>query len=745
MNLKDFLTNRDSPPELYWSLVIEKGWVQAGIWYIGDSKAEVVSIGPGAVWETDDELVTAADAALSSAVQKLPEDNEEPTKTVFGVPAAWVKGGEISPDFLEKIKKLCTDLSLTPVGFVVLPEAIAHLYKSDEGAPVSAIILGLGKEELEISVFKLGTLVGTSTVARSVSLIEDVVEGLSRFEGAAPLPSRFIVYDGKSSELEEAKELLMQAAWSDGGKVKFLHTPNAEILSSERKVLATSLAGANEIGNVTTISSEVGDDSSNLPKEEVQNITEPLVPTTPQDLGFAINEDVSVKNPEVEMAPMEPVAPPLVAPMQVNTVPVPNSHMPNSVDQTNLGNGIKVNEYVEKTKNVFHGFSSKFFSGHTPNPGRKSPVLFLSIFAALFVVLGGLFWWFVPKASVTIYASPKKFDQEVNVSFSTTGESDLAMGVIPAVVVKSSVSGEKTKTTTGKKIIGDKAKGSIQIQNGTAFPINLTAGTFLVSSGNLKFALDNGASVSAALSPTSPGTASINVTAETIGDAYNLAKDEVFRVGNYPKAEVDATSVSNFSGGSSQEIAAVDKSDQSDLSSLLTDELSAQAKTELASGVTADQIFVDDLAGVTVSSEKFDHKVGEEASNLKLSETVDVNGVMADKAKLLEYAKSILKEKIPAGFVLRDSQINFKFDFVDETEGKTNYKVTISANFLPEIGIDTLIKQIAGKTPDVAEKYLSAIPGFTRAKVTLKPSLPSFLGTLPRVRKNISVEIVPEE
>lgn len=724
MNLKDFLTNRDSPPELYWSLVIEKGWVQAGIWYIGEEKAEVVSIGPGAAWETDDELVTAADAALSSAVQKLPEDNEEPTKTVFGVPSSWVAGGEISADFLEKIKKLCTDLSLTPVGFVVLPEAIAHLYKSDEGAPLSAIILGLGKEELEISVFKLGTLVGTSNVARSVSLIEDVVEGLTRFEGATPLPSRFIVYDGKSSELEEAKELLMQASWDDEDKVKFLHTPNAEILNSDRKVLATSLAGANEIGNVTKISSDSA--------EEVQNITEPTITASPADLGFVINEDVSIKDPSVDTSPKIPVQ---------QTVPIQH----NQPGPGNLIGGIKVNEYVEKTKNVFHGFSAKFFSNQAPHTGRKSPLILLSIIATLFIILGGLFWWFVPKANVTIYASPKKFDQEVDISFSTTGESDLANGIVPAQIVKSTVSGEKTKATTGKKVIGDKAKGSIQIQNGTAFPINLTAGIFLVSSGNLKFALDNGASVSAALSPTSPGTAAINVTAESIGDAYNLAKDEVFRVGNYPKAEVDGTSSSNFTGGSSQEISAVDKSDQSTLTSQLTEELSAQAKTDLVSGVTDGQMFVDDLASVTTSSEKFDHKIGDEADNLKLSLSLEATGVMADRAKLLEYSNGILKEKIPAGFVLRDSQISFKFTFVDEVEGKVNYKVTISANFLPQISIDTLIKQIAGKTPDVAERYLSAIPGFTRASVTLKPSLPGFLGTLPRVRKNISVEIVPEE
>ena len=151
MNLKDFLSNREHPPELYWSLVIEEGWVQAGVWYIGETAAEVVSISPGAAWGTEDELTGAVDTALSSAIQKLPENYKEPNKTVFGVSASWVKGGEISEEYLSKIKTLCTELSLTPVGFVVLPEAIAHLCKSEEGSPLNAIVLGLGSGKIDIS------------------------------------------------------------------------------------------------------------------------------------------------------------------------------------------------------------------------------------------------------------------------------------------------------------------------------------------------------------------------------------------------------------------------------------------------------------------------------------------------------------------------------------------------------------------------------------------------------------------
>ncbi len=746
MNLKDFLEKKEKPPELLWSIVIEEGWVQAGIWYIGEKAAEVISISSVAPWEEDEDLVGAVDTTLSSSVQKLPEEYSEPNKTVFGVSSVWVKGGEIAEEYLAKIKKVCTELSLTPVGFVVLPEAIAHLYKSEEGAPVSAIILGLGTEFLEISVFKLGNLVGTTSVARSISLVEDVTEGLSRFEGATPLPSRFILFDGKEAQLEEAKESLIQAEWNENEKVKFLHTPKVEILNSDKKVLAVSLAGANEIGNVAqVVSQDVSspnelEDASfvetpiNEEPEILSEETENVQPveedkTTAEDLGFVIGEDVSTT-----VNPM-----PIASPIATQVMP----HSP----KIDINPQQKAEDIYKKTKNIFHNFSNKYFSNkpHVSLQTNKKPVaVFLSLLAVLLIGLGFL-WWFYPKADVLIYVTPKKFEQETQVSFNTNGQFDAASGIVPATALTTKVSGEKTKATTGTKTIGDKAKGTVQIQNGTAFPINLTAGTFLASSGNLKFSLDTSASVSAALSPSSPGTATINVTADSIGAEYNLAKDEIYKVGNYPKAEVDAIATADFSGGNSTQISAVSKDDQTSLESDLKTELSQNAVDQLSQKLTDNQIFVGDLALLTTASEVFDHKVGDQADKIKLSLSLETTGVAADREKLLEYARGVLKDKIPSGFVLRDSQINFKFVFVDQKDGSFNYKMTISANFLPNVNTDSIIKQIAGKTPEVVETYLSKVPGFSRASVTLKPRLPGFLGTLPRVAKNITIEVSAEQ
>ena len=218
----------------------------------------------------------------------------------------------------------------------------------------------------------------------------------------------------------------------------------------------------------------------------------------------------------------------------------------------------------------------------------------------------------------------------------------------------------------------------------------------------------------------------------------------MFKVSNYPKAEVDATAVSDFSGGSSQQISAVSKDDQLTLESQLKDELIQNAKNQLLTKVNGDQIFVDDLANVDTTTENFDHKVGDQADNLKLSLALNATAVAGDRAKLLELARGVLKDKIPSGFVLRDSQITFKFVFVSNENGNINYKVEISANFLPLVNIDDIVKKIAGRTPSVTETYLTSVPGFSRADVTLSPRLPGPLRTLPHLGKNIKIEIVAE-
>lgn len=706
----DFLKKSEEINESYWSILIENQWVASAIWQVKNEKVEIIASSPGTRWEGD--LTEAVDSTLSSCTQNLAEDFEDPNKTVFGLSSSWIEDGNIKNEYLSKLKKICEDLSLTPSGFVVLSEAISHFIKTKEQTLFSGITLGVSDQSLELSVFNLGKLLGTTIVARSVSVSDDLIEGLSRLIGDFEnFPARIVLYNQKEAELEEIKNSLNEINWERIETLKFLHVPKIEILNPDEKILAVSLAGGSEIAKVENVSYEEGlshqdapykniepnnyprqssyveqTEVEDIPEDEIKNIEQP-VGVTAEDLGFVVESQVKGK---------------------VNLPSI-----------ANFAKAPKIKFNFPKFPKINISFSGRPF-----------------IFAGLsfFVILTLLFlaWWFLPKAAVTIFVAPKKLEDKLT----------LNLNDLPNDLIETSVSGEKSRSTTGTKTVGDKAKGQVKIQNGTAFPINLAAGTILLSSSDLKFVTTKSASISGALSPSEPGIAVVDIEAGNIGSEYNLAKDEKFKVGNYPKAEVDATSISNLVGGSSRQISAVAESDRTILKTELLEELTNQAKIKLNEQISSEKIIVDSTITSETEDENFSNKIGDEASTVRLSLSLKFTASSISKSELGNVAKKTLEKRIPTGFVLRDDQIIY--DFVENDKPNT-VDVKIIANLLPSVNTEEISKKISGKYPKVAEEYLQSIPGFTNAQFRLPSILRGRLATLPHLSKNIDVVISSEE
>ena len=718
--------------EHYWSLVIEHGWVQSALWTIEDGSAKVEFISTPTHWEAEEDLINAADTCLSMAVQGFGAVGEEPEKTVFGVPPSWVQDGQIKEEHLNKIKKVCSKLSLKPSGFVVLPEAIAHYMKIEEGTPTSSVIIGLGEETIDVSLFKLGNFIGTVNVARSVSIFDDVVEGLARFADGGPLPSRFLIYDGKEGDLDGARQALVTADWTglagkeSGGKLKFLHTPKVEVVDPKQKAAAVCLAGASEIamasgaGSINTLN--IAGDKQSLRQDQTEkdgksgDEFQGQDNLSAEDVGFAVGKDVG---------------------SQANT-----------------------NEPLFQNSSRDYGRSRKFFdlsklsnfmsglilSVKKPEFGGRGP-LFLGGAAFIILLIAFFaFWWFVPKATVTIYLAPQQIEESVVVSINPKMSTlDLGAKIIPGKIVKTTVSGEKTASATGVETTGEKAKGTVEIRNATNSVVNLNAGA-LLTAGDLKFVLDDSVSVPAKSSTTEPGTATANVTASDFGSDSNLAKGETFLVSNYPKTDVDALGTSDFSGGSSREVSVVSSEDRQNLESDLTDELLEEGKKEIVSKIQDSDIFISEALTGTSSAKNFSNKVGDEVSTLKLSLNLDVEGLTVSKENLNNFAKEILKDKLPEGFVLRDSQIETGFELEDSENGVWKVRIDYRANLLPEIDTSSIAKKIAGKYPPLAESFISTVPGFKRVEIKIDPSfLPGRLAVLPRIVSRISVEVAAEK
>lgn len=739
MALKDILSGKnDESREYLWALVIEPGWVQAGVWRIHEDKTQIVSSSPATAWELEEDLVSAVDTALSASIQSIPEEAGEPSKAVFGVISSWVSNGEIKEEYLDKIKQICSKLSLIPVGFVVLPEAIAHFIKSDEGSPLSACIIGIAKEEIEISVFKLGKLAGSSKVARSLSVFEDVVEGLTRFSGTEPLPSRFIIYDGKEGEIEEVRQSLLKAGWEDIPSVKFLHTPKIETFSPKKKIDAVSLAGASELADVTSILPLEPEESKEKSEENVENIVSTDEQITAEELGFAVGQDITkVQGSETEEVLEEE------KPIQEEKEPrqVKEERLPKK-PVFKLPDREKIIAMFTRVKNMIPvGLKSL---GKRKSTGQVSKKTFSAGLVFFVLVIIGIFvaWWFYPKATVTIYLSTKALEERVDFTIDTAlGEPNISEKSLPGEVLSTSISGEKTKSTTGTKTVGERAKGEITLFR-VGSQINVAAGSAVIGPNNLEFTLDDDVTIASGSAGT-PGTVKAAITAGDIGAQYNLTGSTNFQILGYSTSDIEGKNENSFSGGSSREISAVSSEDQDTLENDLTGELSDKAIDEFKDELSADVLFIDESISATPSAVSFSNKVGDEASTLKLSLTIDTNAVSVRKEYLFDLANDVLKDKIPDGFVLRSEQVDLDFEFVGQQNGVYEMSARVSANLLPEIDTGEVTDKIIGKYPKVVENYLrSEISGFSRAEITFnKPRFPGRLGTLPRVLKHLDVEV----
>ena len=745
VDLKGLLPKKDKT-EHYWSIVLEKDLVQAGIWKVVEGNVVMVSTSPPAAWGSADELINAADSVLSSSVSELSEEAQEPSKTVFAVPNSWSSDGQIKQEYLEQIKEVCQKLELIPVGFVVLSEAISHFLKSEEGVLVSAILVGLGKEEIELSLVRTGKVVGETQVLRSMSLDEDVTEGIARISDAQSLPSRVVLYDGKEGDLEEAKQSLINTDWTKHPEISFLHSPKIETIESKSKVYATALAGGAEIAGAQSVmpsNEESGYDAS-----DVKNVSEQLVdkdsdPMSLEQTGFVVNQDIA-KPKEIE----KPAG-------MVQDGSSLQDNLQKSVSEE-AGGQITQKPKMRLIQKVL-GKMNSFKQGITKTisrSGANKVAIFGGLFIILFLILGFLGWWFLPKAQVTVYLSPNQLEELVSIYVDPDKKSvDLDTKTLPGQVLKEEVKGSKTATTTGTKTVGEKAKGAVTIYR-VGSGLDLDAGTTLQNTGEIIFTLDNDISIASG-SASSPSTTNVNVTAKNIGADSNLASGESFSISNYPTSELEAKNDNDFTGGSSREISSVSEKDENELLASLQEELEGKVRDQFKKSVddnlvSSDNcsdgcVFIEDSIVSSVTQKDYSDKVGDEATTLKLDLAVEVAGLIVDRKSLIDVANETFKEKVPTGYVLREEQISMKFSYDKEVDGVYSLNVTVLANLLPELNIEEIKKAIAGRLPEIAKETVSGIPGFERIEILLKPRFPGRLGTLPRIVGNIEVEVAAEK
>lgn len=755
----------EEQPEVFWSLIIDKSWVEAGIWKVDGSQVVILAKGTSSTWQEGDieSLVSAADSSMSSAAAEIPEGVEEPEKVVFGLHQSWIDEGDIKGEKLNILKKISQELELKPSGFVVINEALAHYLKAQEGAPASVLLTGLAEDTVDLTLVQNGKIVGSSEVGKSMDLGQDLTESLAKIPNLPQYPARILLYNHRVADLEEARQGLLDADWEKTG-ITFLHTPRVDILPEDATLAAVSLAGGAEIAEASSVRFE--NQETPLPISAAVPEVEPISENPPASVESPLDDGTIDISETIEQAPvlpekeLEEVSPEELG-FTTGVFNTPRAPMNEPTPTPDIERST-----VKSKPNPLAGLFKKLTSSlpKLSLPGRGRGGIFgVTGILLLLALLGlGLAYWFLPKAEVTIFIAPKRIEKTLEFSVSPdVSVADIEKKLIPGKVQEAKVTGEKTAGTTGAKVVGDKATGTVTIYR-SGPSITLPAGTLLTGPGGLKFALNDQVKVATG-SAAKRGEQDAKVTAASVGAEYNLAASTIFSVANYSDTDLEAENKSAFSGGSSREVAAVADKDISNLEASLTTELLQKGIEELKNKLAPTDTLVESSVLLQKDVKTFSNKSGEEAGTLKLKIEGKVTALVAPVEGVNQLVRASLEKEVPEGYSLKDDQITVTYKTAEPEKAQKStskkagaakesakssekkYVAEVSANLLPKLNPDTISKSIAGKYPLTAKEFLATLPGFTRAEISFNVKFPGRLGTLPRVPKNITIDVRAEE
>lgn len=716
-SLSKFLPSRASQvqPEFYFGLNIKNGLVTGSVWGIVGNKVRIISfvdhkfhVTGSDLSENTDALVEAANIALDQA---LADFQPEPEKILFGVPDSWLQDDELKAKYSQVLKKLTKELDVIPLAYVSTTHAICHLLQRQEGAPITSILVEVG-DPLTVSVVKASKVLGTKEMVRGESLARDIEKALLSFGDIEVLPAKMVIF-GKG-DLGRLKEDMISFNWMS--QLPFLHIPKIEALEENIGIKALSFAGASEMNPHVHLEHQtvpIEDKKSPL-RHPVHNKL-PVVPAA--FVAGDIKEKTAVADDDgsVEYAVQN----------YEKSVHTPAPFKPGNLEK--LSPGTLIPKGMPGLSRIFGNLG-----------------LTLVIPVVILIALVGAYL-FLPKSTVTVFIDPKILEKETQVvADPTVTTADGSGKQIPGEFVETTVNGTAKAPATGKKQIGDAAKGVVVVYNKTSSSKSLPSGTELTS-GNLTFKLDNAvtvASQSAVEGGISFGKGTVAATATAIGPDSNLAAGKDLSIKGFNADQVTAKVDTAFTGGVSKDVTVVTSEDQKKLLASLTSDLKKQASSEVQGKLTGDMKILEETFTEKVLKQSFSKNVGDQATELSLTLNLNLKGTAYKDGDLKAIVGKLVETNVPEGYTLDIGRAETQATVSKvEKDGKIVFTAKFKAKLMPKLDLEQIKKDIAFKTPDKAEEILKSHESVIGGDIKTTPNLPGPLMRLPLLPQNITLEI----
>ncbi len=691
---------------LFFAIQISDDQVEAALWKVEEGKTHIVSFSQPHHWRDEQSCVTAVDQSL----QELGKESEHVKESLFALNGDWVDPEGIIAAKKHLFQQITKELTLEPIGFVVMTEALAE-YINDKSPQLNAFLVQAGTQNLVVTLVRAGEVIQTVKVGKSEKSVSDLTEAFAHIKEKL-FPSKIILFSPVLSqeELTEVQQQLFSHDWV--GSYPFLHQPVIEVF-------------------------------------EEKSLLEVVVETG----GKAVAQSRGLLKKMETAVPIAKPTPPVTAQPETNANVMPISagefgfHQPEPVKEVAAPAAKSMpSDHHQQTKEILHFAKKPFWKAHLP-----------------FILLGFLIG-LIALAAITFFAAQKIMTAVVSVKLASqtvsqdvqltldakTASSDPTKLILKADLASQLEEGDQSADTTGTKTIGDKAKGSITIYSYTVGSKTFAAGTKL-SAGNVSFILDKDTTVASASTSLDssnnmvikPGTGDGTITASAIGSDSNIASGTDLTVESFAKTVYSAKTTSAITGGSSRDIQAVSQKDKDTLLASLKKMLVDKAAKDLkAQSVTG--LYAVPTNRVKIDSAVYSADVGKETNTISLYLKLEAEALTYKASELKSFADQILSQKLPSGYALsgNDPQILSSPSLTSTSSAQIVLQSSFSSIARPVVDVNQWRSAIVGRSEQQALSLLQSDNAIKSVAITLKPFPFSLLfHNLPKVGDKITFEV----
>ncbi len=384
--------------------------------------------------------------------------------------------------------------------------------------------------------------------------------------------------------------------------------------------------------------------------------------------------------------------------------------------------------------NVFSPEIAEHFKSKKKKAFNFKLALFFT--AASLILAAIVFFFILPKADVVIHPKVENLVRDMEISMGTEIQAaDSNRLVMPATKVSGTEEIKNTFQSQGKKEVGNKAMGTVQIYNFTRSPLNLKANTTILQVGGKNYTLTADAmqikptgyknSTTKEIDPKTL-SAPVEVMAVEGGESSNLSAgtrleitNQVF--GSKPKL-LYAKSDTPITGGTTRYLSVITDSDINNSQQQLIEKAVNNINDKLKNN---NLLLIDKAYQTEIVQFTTDKSAGVESPNFQANLKIKITGLAFNPKELEKLAIDRISQTLPANKTLqanKEGQISYEVKSLDMNNGLAVLYLHFQGQSFYNLNFDNMNSELTGKTSQQANEILSSKDGIERIDIILAPS-----------------------